>query len=472
MRGIISWGAYLPYRRLDRGLIAPFVGQGGGRGTRTVASFDEDATTMAVEAGRVALAGTPAVPDQVLFGSVVPAYADKTNATVVHAALRLPHSTAAFDMGSSTRSAVGGLLMALRASGTSLVTAGDLRGGMAGSAEESAGGDGAAAVLVGDHHGTAPVLAEVLATASVTREFVDRWRTPGETRSKVWDEKFAEVTYRPLGLDAWQRALADAGLQSTDVALAAVSGPTARIAAAVAGKLGAGRIVDDLSSAVGVTGAAHPLLLLASLLEQAGPGQVVALMSLADGADVVLLRTTSALADHRPARPITAQVATGGPLPYGRFLAWRQVLAVEPPRRPEPPRVSATAAARSEEWKFGFVGSRDPETGAVHLPPARVSADGLRTDEMESVPMADAQGTVATFTIDRVAYSPSPPIVFAVVDFDGGGRLPVELCDLDPDEVHIGARVEMTFRRLFTADGLPNYFWKARLVRQPSTGEA
>ena len=36
--------------------------------------------------------------------------------------------------------------------------------------------------------------------------------------------------------------------------------------------------------------------------------------------------------------------------------------------------------------------------------------------------MSEIQGTIATFTIDRIAYSPSPPIVFAVVDFDGGGR--------------------------------------------------
>jgi hydroxymethylglutaryl-CoA synthase len=64
-----------------------------------------------------------------------------------------------------------------------------------------------------------------------------------------------------------------------------------------------------------------------------------------------------------------------------------------------------------------------------------------------------------------MVYSPSPPVVFAVVDFDGGGRLPVELTDLDADEVAIGKRVEMTFRRLFTADGIHDYFWKGRLVR-------
>ena len=83
--------------------------------------------------------------------------------------------------------------------------------------------------------------------------------------------------------------------------------------------------------------------------------------------------------------------------------------------------------------------------------------------------MAEATGTIVTFTIDKLAYSPSPPVVFAVVDFDDGTRLPVELTDVDAGEVEIGMRVEMTFRRLFTADGIANYFWKARPAR--TTGE-
>ena len=82
--------------------------------------------------------------------------------------------------------------------------------------------------------------------------------------------------------------------------------------------------------------------------------------------------------------------------------------------------------------------------------------------------MADQQGAVTTFTVDKLAYSPSPPVVFAVVDFDDGERLPVELTDVDADEVQVGMRVEMTFRRLFTADGIANYFWKARPVRGDS----
>jgi len=85
--------------------------------------------------------------------------------------------------------------------------------------------------------------------------------------------------------------------------------------------------------------------------------------------------------------------------------------------------------------------------------------------------MADVLGTIVTFTVDRLSYSPSPPVIFAVVDFDGGGRLPVELTDADVDEVAIGGRVEMTFRKLFTADGIHNYFWKARPYRVPGPEE-
>ena len=81
----------------------------------------------------------------------------------------------------------------------------------------------------------------------------------------------------------------------------------------------------------------------------------------------------------------------------------------------------------------------------------------------------DATGTTVTFTVDKLAWSPSPPVVFAVVDFDGGGRLPVELTDVDVDQVRTGARVELTFRKLFTADDIHNYFWKARLL--PGQGE-
>ena len=470
-RGIVGIAGYVPYRRIQRSDITKFFGTGGGKGTRSVASHDEDTTTMGVEAARRALRGAPAAaPGAVWFATATPAYLDKTNAATIHAALRQPTEVAAFDFGGALRSGPGALRAALDAtgSGTTLVVVSDLRDGLPTSGDESAGGDGAAAILVGDDGPGTPVIAEFLGGASVTDEFLDRWRTAGDRRSKTWEERFGETRYVPLGTEAWQSGLKAAGVTAEEVDRVVVTGMHGRAAKALGRKLGVrdGALADDLSTTVGQTGTAHAGLVLASLLERSSPGDVVAVVSLADGADVLVFRATDAIAAWTPADPVAEQVAGTADLPYGKFLAWRGMVTTEPPRRPEPQRVSSSAAWRNEDWKFGFVGSEDRTSGAVHLPPSRISMVGGAVDDMVPVDRADAEATIATYTIDRLAYSPSPPIVFAVLDFDGGGRFPVELTDVDPDTVDIGDRVRMTFRKLFTADGIHDYFWKATPVRQ------
>ena len=66
---------------------------------------------------------------------------------------------------------------------------------------------------------------------------------------------------------------------------------------------------------------------------------------------------------------------------------------------------------------------------------------------MAAEPLADVAATVTTYTVDRLAYTPSPPVLMVVLDFDGGGRMRGQLTDAAEDEVGIGLRVEMTFRR-------------------------
>jgi hydroxymethylglutaryl-CoA synthase len=437
MRGIVSWGTQVPHRRLDRAAIAPVAGTGGGKGTRAVASYDEDSTTLGVAAARRALDGGTATPASLWFATTTPAYLDKTNATALHAALRLDRAVPAYDAVGSVRSAMAALRAGLDSNGASLVVTSDVRVGRPGSPDEATGGDAAAAVVVGDDD----LAAQVLATASLTEEFLDRWRVPGDAASRTWEERFGETKYVPLALEALKAVLGEADLGPDDVDRLVVVGLHERACAAVAKKSGVAteRVVDRLAASVGNPGAAQPLLLLAHALERSAPGEIVVLLVLSDGADAVVLRTTDRVTGARPAQTVGAQAAAGAPVSYGRYLAWRGLLPVEPPRRPEPARPSASAAGRSTDWKFGLS-----------------TAAGV---------LARQRGTVTTFTVDKLAYSPSPPVVFAVVDFDDGERLPVELTDVDADEVAVGMRVEMTFRRLFTADGIANYFWKARPVR-------
>ena len=106
MAGIIRYGTYIPYFRLTRAAI------GAGKGERAVASYDEDAVSLAVEAARDAVRGG-IEPDTLLFATLSPPYAEKLNAATIQAALDLPAKIAAADLGGSSRAGLGGLLLGL-----------------------------------------------------------------------------------------------------------------------------------------------------------------------------------------------------------------------------------------------------------------------------------------------------------------------------------------------------------------------
>src|ERR1700752_3003579 len=135
-----------------------------------------------------------------------------------------------------------------------------------------------------------------------------------------------------------------------------------------------------------------------------------------------------------------------------------------PHRRPAPVRPTAPAPHRGEAWKYAFSASRCLACGRRHLPPQRVCLECHAIDQMELERLADVPGTIATYARDGLAFPLNPPVVVAVVDFDGGGRFQCELTDVDPSTVAIGQRGEMTFRRLFPAEGVHNYFWKAKPI--------
>ena len=309
------------------------------------------------------------------------------------------------------------------------------------------------------------MIAEHLASASETEEFVDRWRSPGERRSKVWEERFGETRYLPLGERAFQAALKEAELSPDQVDHLIVTGLHARAATALANRLGVAgeNVVDTLTATVGNTGAAHPGLLLTGVLETAAAGQG----HRARGAR--RRRRRRPVAHHRSDLVVPPGAGTRRPGRRRRTRDLRQV-----------PRVAQDAAGRAAPPSRAAEGRRrrrpaGPSTGssassAAAIPSrARRSCRRCRAAPIAQ-PMADVPGTIVTFTVDRLAYSESPPIIFAVVDFDGGGRLPIELTDVSESDVAPGVRVEMTFRKLFTSDDIHNYFWKARLVRGAADG--
>lgn len=455
--GITRYGTYLPAHRVSLADIGAALNTNAGRGVRVAAAFDEDSTTMAVAAVTAALAGHEwsGSPEPhsagMYFATTTPAYADKTNATAIHAALGLPAGLFAVDLAGAARNGIA----ALRAAATSggLAVLADMRVGRPGSADERGGGDGAAAFLFGDEP-----IAEVIAQASVTAEFLDRWRDPRSATGEQWEERFGISRYQPLLDRVAAESLDRAALGEADHVVLVSPNTTfaKRSATTVAGKL------STRNSPIGHAGAADIGLALAAVLDQAEPGETILLLSAADGCDGLVLRVTDRISEARQPIPVADQLAAGKSLPYTTYLNWRGLLDREPPRRPEPDRVAAPPTARAAEWKFSFTGSGCVQCGLVHLPPVRVCKRCGAIDAMSRVSAAHSEGTVTSFTIDRQSFSPAPPVVGAVVDFDAGGRYTLEVADADVDRLAVGSRVRATFRRLHSAGGIHNYFWKAQ----------
>jgi hydroxymethylglutaryl-CoA synthase len=259
--GIIGYGAYVPRHRLDRAAIAAALGTPAGRGTRAVAGYDEDSTSMAVEAGRAALAASPgARPGRVWFATAAPAYLDKTNAAAVHAALGLDADAFAVDV-AGLRGGMAALRAAADGGAPAIALLSDVRGGVPALLLVGSSGQPAAAFVLDHDRPEAPVIAEVVASASATTEVLDRWRLPGDAASRTWEERFGEQAYVPLAEQVVTDLVKAAGIALDELDHVVVTGAHTRAVRVVAGRLGAalpGALGDDLAGVVGNPGAAAP----------------------------------------------------------------------------------------------------------------------------------------------------------------------------------------------------------------------
>jgi 3-hydroxy-3-methylglutaryl CoA synthase len=386
-------------------------------------------------------------------------------AGVVATACDLPRALFSADFGGSVRSGVSALLAALRAvqAGAAhavLVAAADVRLAQPESELEGVFGDGAAALTVADRD----VIAEFVDAASISEAFTYHWRTDAQRAVQVAGGKFSN-TYgygRDLGA-AIEAVLARQQLAPAAIHKLALYSPDARAATDLAASLGFDpktQLVASLQPHVGCTGSAEALLLLASALDDAGPGELILVGSYGEGADVVLLRTTDALPARRAATPVRRWVDAKAALPsYERYLKFRRLVEVE-----EVVDV-VTNVLEFKELKqdVRLYGSRCQACGCVQYPMARVCIQCQAQERLEDARLA-RRGTVFTFTVDHLIPSLEHPLPMAVIDADGGGRVYLQIADAD--DIAIGAPVAFTYRRLHEGGGNRNYYWKARPVRE------
>lgn len=468
MIGITGYGGYLPYNRLQRSEIQKEFGTEGLKGERTIASYDEDSATMAVAAALNATHNKYGLPlKAVYFATTTSPYAEKQSETLISGALDLADTVRTAEFSNTLRAGTTALRAALdtaaAGSGPVLVAAADMRSGGASGANEATFGDGAAALIVGGEN----VLAKFLGAASIALEIVDTWRNQGDPYVRNWDERFQlEEGYGRAIPDVLKGLFTETGLKPAD--FAKVIFPVQPKIQAILGRQGfkPEQVADSMTGMVGLTGAAHPLLMLVAELEKANPGDRFLVLGYGEGADALAFEATADVAKFKPLRSVPVQLQNkNNAITYATYLKWRQRVDMEPARRPDPGRPSSPFMHRRSKFNLALYGSKCTKCGTPQFPAQRVCYKCRSKDEMENYGFRDKRGKLTTYSADYLTISLSPPEIAAVVDFEGGGRMMCNMTDVDAEQLQIGQHVEMTLRRMFTAGGIHSYFWKATGIR-------
>jgi len=481
MKGIVSYGSYLPLNRINRDTVSKAMGwlhqATYMKGEKCVANFDEDSVTMAVAAAMNCLEGYERNNvGGLYFATTTSPFKERGCADVIRTALDLTSHIKTADFSGSTSAGTSALIAALNGIDAALAESillcvSDVRLGKPGSSQELSFSDGAASLLLG----TEGVIATYEGSYSVSYDFPDHWRTENDKTDRAWEDRFGrEEGYRKFIPEAISGLLSQYNVSLQDIAKVIFPGMYPRDHAAICKRMGfdPSQVQDHLMTVMGNTGTCYPLALLVAALEDSKPGDRMIVAGFGNGSDALLFQVTDEIEKAQGQRK-----GTKGYLEskrelnsYEKYLAFRNLISPEGGIRAEAiPYTAMSLVWRDRREILGLCGTRCKKCGTPQYPAQKVCVNPEcgAIDEMEPYRFSDRKGTIFSFTGDLLAFTPQPPGIYAVVDFDGGGRFWFDVTDCDVESMEIGMPVEMSFRRRYVDErgGIVGYFWKAVPVR-------
>ncbi len=300
MAGIVGYGAHVPRYRIKVEEIAKVwdedaksIKNGLNITEKSVPSHDEDAATIATEAGRRAVHHAGIDPKEIgaiYVGSESHPYAVKPTATVVSQAIGAGNNLTAADLEFACKAGTAGLQMLMGMTDSGMIKYGmsigsDTSQGRPGDALEYTASAGGAAFIVGKEK--KEVIAEILATASYTSDTPDFWRREGAMYPSHGGRFTGEPAYFKHIISATKLLFEKTGLKPEDFAFAVFHQPNGKFPLVVSKKLGfAEHQVQDglLTPKIGNTYSGASMLGLAAVLDKAKPGDKILVTSFGSGA--------------------------------------------------------------------------------------------------------------------------------------------------------------------------------------------
>jgi hydroxymethylglutaryl-CoA synthase len=332
---------YIPrYRIAAREIARVWTdGQGGVPvEAKSVPGPDEDTITMAIEAGRNALARAAITADQlraVWVGSESHPYAVKPSGTIVAEALGAGPWLSAADWEFACKAGSEALTagMGMVGSGMAdyiLAIGSDTAQARPGDALEYTAAAGSAAMVVGPGD---QALATIEASISYVTDTPDFYRRADRPYPVHGNRFTGEPAYFHQVQHAAARLLSDLGRTPADYTYAVFHQPNAKFPQTVAKRLGFHeRQIGPglLTPRMGNTYSAATLLGLSAVLDIAQPGDTIFVTSYGSGAgsDAFSLVVTEAIAQRRARAPRTAAYLERKQfIDYAQYLKWRGALA-------------------------------------------------------------------------------------------------------------------------------------------------
>lgn len=479
MTGITAYGAYIPCGRLNRQSIAEANSwfdaslKSLGKGERAICNWDEDAITMAVEAGNNCLTSQADVSLSSLYlASTTFPFLDRQNSVVVSEALNLDNQIRTMDIGGSQRAGTSALISLLesRSNRSALLVASEHRRSKAGSRAEMLWGDAAAALLVGSEN----VIANCLGVETIATDFVDHYRGEDASFDYDWEERWIrDEGFMKFVPSVVSKLLRSCSVGSQQIDYFILPTDQARTPAALAKKLEINpeTVVDNQIAEVGVAGAAQSILLLAKVLENAKPGEHILLIGFGQGCDAILLKTTEAIRSFVPAVGVSAAISRRREEKnYNKFLSFNNLVERDIGKRGEVDKQTYLSGYnRRKDLLTGFAGGKCRQCGTVQIPREKycVNPECNALESQEYYSFSNKEGVVSTWTADRLTFDWSPPAYFGMVQFEGGGKIMMDFTEVEEGGIDSGSKVSVHFRiRQFDpARGFRKYFWKAMVEK-------
>jgi len=468
MVGITSFGAYVPLLRLDKGAFGKRF-----KGEKPIANFDEDPITMGVAAGLDCVQKTNRDSiDGLYFASASSPFKEKQAAAAVATVMDLRRNIVTADFANSIRSGTNALISAIDAVSSgrvkqTLVVSSDARLGAPGTPFEKNLGDGAGALLVGD----TDVIANLEEHYSIANEMLDIWRLDKDRFLNSWEAHFVLTQgYQKIVSEVISEILKKSGLSQGDFTKIVLYSPDARSGAGLAKKLGfdvTAQLQDPLFSVLRNTGSAYSIMQFVAALEESKAGDRILLVSYGDGADAFIFQVTENVEEAKHCGGIRKYIESKVIVnDYKTYLDLRGLLPGSTPFYPTPlGDVSASALYRDKNANLRFYASKCNSCGQIAFPPQRVCASCYTKDQVEEVRLSDKKASLFTFALDCISSTVDSPTVVGVVEFEGGGRASCYVTDRVVEQIKGGMSMEMTFRKLYTRQGINNHSWKAMPAR-------